>query len=215
MGKRWEREVERLWEFLGRYLLRPVNGYTLATILVMAFVGMQGIEIAASQSPYRITFIGIDSGEGVFLVGLVAIALIVCQFVQPILRTSQLEAVRNVLRLQELGYSSQEMADRLRLPEFWISGLKSTVKEYSMPLPVHQWSHSKLLQLIQSSEFAELLIRRRVLLQLRDVKQVGDFYAKWISEESFRNSFHTVEDILIWLIQDRDMEETNERDATS
>jgi len=50
---------------------------------------------------------------------------------------------------------------------------------------------------------------------LRDVKQVGDFYAKWISEESFRNSFHTVEDILIWLIQDRDMEETNERDATS
>lgn len=208
MGKRWEREVERLWEFLGRYLLRPVNGYTLATLLVMAFVGMQGIEIAAFQSPYRITFIGIDSGEGVFLVGLVSILLIASQFFQPILRSSQLEAVRNVLRLQELGYSSHEMSERLRLPEFWISGLKSTVKEYSVPLPVHQWSHTKLLQLIQSPEFAELLIRRRVLLQLRDVKQVGGFYAKWISEESFRNSFDSVEDILIWLIQDREKEGT-------
>ncbi len=59
MGKRWEREVERLWAFLGRYLLRPVNGYTLATILVMAFVGMQGIEIAASQSPIALPSSGL------------------------------------------------------------------------------------------------------------------------------------------------------------
>jgi hypothetical protein len=56
--------LKSLLELARSYLLRRKSGYSIAAILVLAYLGLQGIKLVSPWIDFELTLLGVDSGFG-------------------------------------------------------------------------------------------------------------------------------------------------------
>jgi hypothetical protein len=113
---------------LGRsYVLKPANGYRLAVVLVVTYLGIQGVKLVSPWIRFEFTLLGADSVPGAIVVVMVTMALIVAQYLKDHRkdRSGQLflNAFRETLRLRELGFSLEEIESQRFLEPDLISAI--------------------------------------------------------------------------------------------
>ena len=187
--------VREVWTFVKRYLLRAPNCYRLAFLLVVGFIGLQGVEIVSAGTPYRIALLGVEGTAPCVLVGVIAFLLILAQAIGQHLWPFQLEIVRQVLMLRERGLTLPEIQESLSAPAHWISAIHGAVTDHTAS--VRDWSTAKLLEVVRSTEFAACLQAR--LPTADATAATGKFLSMWVKDRHFRDQFVDIGDVLGWL----------------
>lgn len=184
---------------LGRsYLLKPANGYALSAFLVVTYLGLQGIKLASPWINFELTLLGADSGPGAAVVVVVAMALVIAQCLKDRSGPHFLNAFRETLRLRELGFGAHEIESRLFVEPNLFASIYDAAERHSVPIPVRNWSLSKLRSVVGGEEFSSLLVR--TVPSLADpVTSVGCFFENWLSDSSFKEQFATIDEITAWI----------------
>ncbi len=190
--------LKSLLELARSYLLRRKSGYSIAAILVLAYLGLQGIKLVSPWLDFELTLLGVDSGFGAVVVTTVAVSLIVAQYClerrTPILLTEFKEA----LRLRELGYSEREIEAKSSIESSFSSAIYASISSHSVPVPVRSWTLEKVREVVGATEFSELLVRIAPTLSTPDVAY-GSFYQEWLLDTKFRDQFDSIDDVIRWI----------------
>jgi hypothetical protein len=187
---------------LGRsYVLKPANGYRLSVFLVVTYLGLQGVKLISPWIRFEFTLLGADSVPGAIVVVIVTMALIIAQYLKD--RSGQLflNAFRETLRLRELGFSLKEIESQRFLEPYLISAIYDAAERHSTPIPVRDWTVSKLRSVVGGEEFSSLLIKT-VPNMVGPESTVGTFIENWLLDDTFKEQFETIDHITAWITKE-------------
>lgn len=188
-----------LVELVRLYFKKRTNCYSIAAFLVLAFLGFQGIKLVSPWLKFELTLLGADSGPGALVVTLIAVSLIVAQFLWERRAPILLAEFKEALRLRELGYSDREIEAKSSVDSTLARAIYAAIAGHSVPIPIQNWTLDKLRSVVGEKEFCELLYQMAPNLT-SPASTVGSLYKSFLDDPAFMHQFESIEDVIRWIV---------------